>query len=213
MCYSAQVIADYRKYVRHWGADLSLREFFRIFWLRAEETSLRLPKSMEAAFDHPITDEERAIKAQIDAYKARQATRWEEELFRQRARLVKAERQLATRPTATAEKDRRIAADKIERLMGWLADLKRTELQDRDSRIYPGWYVPVMVVEDGKRVVKPMRYQCRPAGKPAFYDTKYPGTYNARRDSLRGFWKSLYGQSHAIMVVSRFYENVSRLDD
>ena len=55
------------------------------------------------------------------------------------------------------------------------ADLKRTELLDRDSRIYPGSYVPVMIWEDGKRVVKPMRYGCRPAGKPAFYDVKVPG--------------------------------------
>ena len=32
-----------------------------------------------------------------------------------------------------------------------------------------------------------MRYQCRLAGKPAFYDVKFPGTYNARRDNLEGF--------------------------
>ena len=54
--------------------------------------------------------------------------------------------------------------------MGTLSDLHRTELEDRDSRIFPGPYAPVMVMENGGRVVKPMRYQCRPAGKPAFYD-------------------------------------------
>jgi hypothetical protein len=43
---------------------------------------------------------------------------------------------------------------------------------------------PVVVMEDGRRVIKPMRYQCRPAGKPAIHDAKYPGTYNARRDNL-----------------------------
>ena len=47
-----------------------------------------------------------------------------------------------------------------------------------------------MVTEDGQRIIKPMRYQCRPPGKPAVYDTKFPGTYNARRDSLEGFWKA-----------------------
>jgi putative SOS response-associated peptidase YedK len=55
-----------------------------------------------------------------------------------------------------------------------------------------------------------MRYQCRPAGKPAFYDTKYPGTYNARRDSLEGFWKDQFGSHHAIMVANAFFENVSK---
>ena len=47
------------------------------------------------------------------------------------------------------------------------------------------------------------------AGKPAFYDTTFPGTYNARRDNLEGFWKNQFGHTHDIMVVSSFYENVS----
>ena len=55
-----------------------------------------------------------------------------------------------------------------------------------------------------------MRYQCRPAGKPAFYDVKFPGTYNARRDNLEGFWKNQFGHSHGIIIVNAFYENVSR---
>jgi putative SOS response-associated peptidase YedK len=55
---------------------------------------------------------------------------------------------------------------------------------------------------------RPMRYQCRPAGKPALYDTKYPGTYNVRRDNLEGFWKDLFGRKHALLVVDTFYENV-----
>ena len=53
-----------------------------------------------------------------------------------------------------------------------------------------------------------MRYQCRLAGKPATYDVRYPGTYNARRDNLDGFWADVYGTQHGIMVVNSFYENV-----
>ena len=67
-----------------------------------------------------------------------------------------------------------------------------------------------MVWEDGKRVIKPMRYQCRPEGKPAFYDNKYPGTYNARRDNLEGFWKGQFGRTHGVLIVNAFYENVNR---
>jgi putative SOS response-associated peptidase YedK len=55
-----------------------------------------------------------------------------------------------------------------------------------------------------------MRYQCRLAGKPAFYDTKFPGTYNARRDSLDGFWRDQFGAYHAVMIAEAFFENVSR---
>jgi len=66
-----------------------------------------------------------------------------------------------------------------------------------------------MVWENGHRVIKPVRYQCRHAGKPAAYDAKYPSTYNARRDNLEGFWKEQFGYSHGLMVVSAFYEHVA----
>ncbi len=65
-------------------------------------------------------------------------------------------------------------------------------------------------MDRGDLVVMPTRYQCRPAGKPAFYDTKFPGTYNARRNNLEGFWKDLFGFSHGVMLASTFYENVKR---
>jgi putative SOS response-associated peptidase YedK len=94
--------------------------------------------------------------------------------------------------------------------MGRLADLRRTDAYERDARIFPGHYAPVMVMEVGRRVIKPMRYQCRPAGKPAFYDAKFPGTYNARRDNLEGFWKGLFGYTHGIMVIQAFFENVPK---
>ena len=83
-------------------------------------------------------------------------------------------------------------------------------MNDEDSRIFPAWYAPVMVMENGKHVVKPMRYQCRVAGAPTTNDFKFPGTYNARRDNLEGFWRKQFGVSHGIMVVNAFFENVSR---
>jgi len=105
-------------------------------------------------------------------------------LFKQRARFADAERTLQGKTTKAASESKRIATSKIESALRGLDDLRRTGLKDRDSRIFPGNYAPVMVMEDGKRVIKPMRYHCRPAGKPAFYDKKYPGTYNALRTLL-----------------------------
>jgi putative SOS response-associated peptidase YedK len=169
----------------------------------------KIPKAMEDAFADPQTDAEREIKGLIDAFKAEQATKFEQELFKQRKRLADAERTLQTKTTKAATESQRIAGEKIESTMRRLADLRRTEARDSDSRIFPGTYAPVMVWEDGKRVIKPMRYQCRPAGKPAFYDVKYPGTYNARRDNLEGFWKGQFGHTHGIMIVNAFYENVN----
>ena len=168
MCYSAQVQADYKKYVVMFGATMSIRDFYEIFYRRGLDPKIKIPKAVEASFGDPQSDDERAIKALIDDLNDKQATKFEEELFKQRKRLADAERILQTKPTKKAQDDQRIATDKVKQLMGRHADLKRTELRDRDSRIFPGWYLPVMVWEDGKRVIKPMRYGCRPAGKPAF---------------------------------------------
>ena len=189
MCYSAQIAADYRKYIRAFGADIDMREFVRLFWERNGGSKAKVPKAMEAAFSDPRTDEERRIKALIEEFDAEQVTKLEQDLFKQRARLADAERALQSKTTKAATESKRIATDKIEWTMSKLADLRRIEPKDRDSRIFPGHYAPVMVMENGRRVIKPMRYQCRPASKPAFYDAKYPGTYNARRDNLEGFWK------------------------
>jgi putative SOS response-associated peptidase YedK len=179
-------------------------------WERAEGSNARIPKAIDAAFSAPQTDEERRIKESIDRFNSERATKLEQELFKQRARLADAERTLQSKTTKAASESKRIATDKIESTLRRLDDLRRTELKERDARIFPGHYAPVMVMEDGRRVVKPMRYQCRPAGKPANYDVRFPGTNNARRDNLEGFWKPLFGYSHGIMLVSAFYENVSR---
>src|SRR5690242_4789326 len=186
MCYSAQIRASYKKYVREWGADISIKQFVRLYWLRSQGAKIKIPKAMDDAFAKPETDDQRQIKEMIDAYDKEQASKLEQELFKQRKRLADAERTLQTKTTKAATESKRIAADKVEWCLGKLADLRRTELNDEDHRIFPGWYAPVLVMKEGRRILVPMRYQCRLAGKPAFYDTKFPGTYNARRDSLEG---------------------------
>ena len=212
MCYSAMIRSEYAKFVKLFGATMSIKEYFNLFWRRSNEpdAKLKVPKMMEDLFASPQTDEEREIKALIDAYKLGEAQKIEQDLFAQRKRLADAERVLAVKPTKAAAESKRIATDKVSRDLGWLADLRRTEPKERDSRIFPAVYAPVIVMEEGRRVVKPMRYQCRPAGKPAFYDTKFPGTFNARRDNLEKFWKGTFGVTHGVLVITGFYENVDR---
>ncbi|WP_277182797.1 SOS response-associated peptidase family protein [Caballeronia sp. BR00000012568055] len=210
MCYSAQIQAGYRRYVKMFGAQMDIREFARLFWERAEGSKAKIPKAMEAPFLDPQNDDERQIREFINRFNIEQAATLEQDLFKQRTRLADAERALQTKVTKAATESRRIATDKIDSSLRRLDDLRRTTLKDRDARIFPGHYAPVLVVENGQYVVKPMRYQCRIAGKPANYDVRFPGTYNARRDNLEGFWKPLFGYSHGLMIVSRFYENVSQ---
>ncbi|MBB3010008.1 putative SOS response-associated peptidase YedK [Cupriavidus alkaliphilus] len=211
MCYSAQIQADYRKFVREFGARVSFEHFVELFWqTRREGGWAKLPKAMRAAFLAPADEKERAVADLVKAGDQEQASAWETELFQQKMRLTTAERALAAKPTKKAENDQRIATDKIARAQRNLADLQRTDMRDRDSRIFPGHYAPVMVVQDGRRVVIPMRYQCRLPGWTPAMERQKNGSYNARRDNLKKAWRQLYGYRHGIMIVNAFYENVSR---
>jgi putative SOS response-associated peptidase YedK len=209
MCYSAMIEADYAKFLRVTDSDMAIKDFVRIYWAR-QESQIRIPKALDSWFGKVATSDEREIQTLISQFNSDQATKLEQEVFAQKKRLGDAERKLQVKETKAATENKRIATDKIDRALGRLTDIKRKESKPKDARIFPGWYAPVVVMEEGKRVVKPMRYQCRPEGKPAFYDTKYPGTYNARKDNLEGFWKAQFGVTHGVTVVSSFFENVSR---
>jgi putative SOS response-associated peptidase YedK len=191
------------------GATLSIREFKDLFFKRAE-SKVRIPKSLEAEFEHPTTPEEVEIKAAIDAYKSDRAMALEQELFSQRRRLVEAERKLQTKTTKGALESQRIATDKISKAQLDLSDLRRKDLADRDHRIFPGWYAPVMVVQDGQKVLMPMRYLCRPEGAKPSFDAEFSGCFNARRDNLEKFWRKQFGFTHGVVVLNAFYENVNK---
>ncbi len=209
VCYSAQIEADYKKYVKMFGAVLSLREFAELYWEHGGR-DMKAPLAMEVAFSQAQTDGERRVQALIAGNNAQRKTRLEQEVFEQRTRLAKAERSLETKATKAAAESKRIASSKIDAAVRRLADLKRTTLKDADSRIYPGWYAPVMIVQDGQRVVVPMRYRCRLPGWTEEMEKEKPGTYNARRNNLQRVWGKLFGYNHGIMIVNRFYEHVDR---
>jgi putative SOS response-associated peptidase YedK len=208
MCYSAQVVQVVRKLYRQLGIRLDYEEAFRLFMRRLDDPSLVISRGFEANFDDPANDQERRIKALIDEHRSRTATKYERELFSQKTRLVNAERSLKEKETKKAREDVRIAAKKIDALTSKLSDLRRGEMNSLDDRIFPMNYTGVIVNQNGQNVLTPMRYFCRPAGKPAFYDRQFPGLYNARRDNLEKFWGQQFGHHHALMIVESFYENV-----
>lgn len=210
MCYSAMVRAEHRDYQRKFGAKISVDDYVRLFWERSQGVPHKTPKAMDDAFMSPRNEAERQIRDLICACRAQEAHQLQQELFAQTKRLADAQRKLQGKPTKAATESARIATDKITRAKARLADLERTTPKEGDARIYPGVYAPVLVIEGGERVIKPMRYQCRPCGKPAAYDRKYPGTYNARRDNLEGFWRGQFGVTHGIVLASAFYEHVAR---
>lgn len=212
MCYSADVEKDYDKFVREHGAILSLRRFAELFWERQKDgTWIKLPKSMRDAFRKPRSAEGFELAKLVAEGDRQLEESLQAELAAQQERLAKAEVILAgPKPTKKAAEDQRIATKKIKAAERNLEDLRRREPQDKDSRIYPGHYAPVIIAHGGMRIVVPMRYQCRLPGWTEAVERKYPGTYNARRDKLEESWSQLFGHRHGILIVDRFYENVSR---
>jgi putative SOS response-associated peptidase YedK len=197
-----------RKLHRQLGLRLDYAEAEKLFFRRLDDPTLNISRGFEANFDEASNDQERRIKAAIEEHRSRTATKFEKDLFSQKTRLVNAERSLKEKETKKAHEDVRIATNKIAALTTKLSDLRRSEPKPDDNRIFPMVHAGVIVKQDGVNVLTPMRYFCRPAGKPAFYDKKFPGLYNARRDNLEKFWGDQFGHHHAIMVIESFYENV-----
>lgn len=210
MCYSAQIKADYTRFVREYGAILSIKDFFDLFWRRLEDPSIVVPRAVESAFASPQTDETREVQSLIAQHAARHIGDLRIKQAAQHERLALAEAKLAKKTTKTATQERRIALGRIAAFHERIDRFHQAELDALDHRIFPGSYVPVMVWEGGQRVFKPMRYRCRPWNMPESFDTEYPGCYNARRDSLKGFWRDLYGSHHGVVILSAFYEHVPR---
>src|SRR3984893_8677801 len=108
MCYSAQIKADYRKFLRTFGARIDLREFAQLYREREQGRAIAIPKAIDALFEKPQTDEERQILELIERFNQAQAVRLQQELFKQRTRLAESERALQTKTTKTATENKRI---------------------------------------------------------------------------------------------------------
>ena len=197
-----------RKLSRQLGIRLDYSEVERLFFRRLEDPGVNISRGFEANFDEPVNDQERRIKAAIDEHRSRVATKLEKDLFSQKTRLVNAERSLQEKETKKAREEARIAGSKSAALSAKLSGLRSLEPNPEDDRIFPFVYAGVIIRKEGENLLTPMRYFCRPAGTPAFYDKKFPGLYNARRDNLEKFWGEQFGSHHAIMVVESFFENV-----
>src|SRR5690242_2606836 len=124
MCYSAQIKADWNRYRRLYGAQISLTDFYQLYFRRAhEDAKLRMPLGVDAAFLESEGEQEQAIAALIREFHAAETGRLEQELFKQRRRLADAQRSLHTKPTKTAAESERIATAKTEAIRTKLSSL------------------------------------------------------------------------------------------
>jgi putative SOS response-associated peptidase YedK len=205
MCYSAMVLADLRRLERSFDAAIDVDAYLALVEARMAHGRVRIPKAMDdalLALDGPLAE-------RVRDWRDRQCT----DLLRQRAeqdaRLQRARDRLAVRETKTARNEVRVASNRIAQYGRLLDDLDRRQPAARDARIWPGDQCSLVLV-DGQRLLRPMRYQCRMPGWTAQTERQFPGTYNARRDKLHTSWRQLFGRQHALLVVERFYERVER---
>jgi putative SOS response-associated peptidase YedK len=210
MCYSAKVQQKIKDYYRRFNAAPDYEQISGIFRARLENKTIRIPRAFEANFDRPENAEEQVLRDLTLEYRARMATEWERELFAQKTRQANAVRKLAVKETKAARNDERVAGNKVAYFSNRLADLKRSDEGPDDSRIFPMHQAPIIISEGGANRLVLARYHCRQADKPAGIDGKFPGLYNARRDNIDRFWRNEFGATHALCVVTSFFENVER---
>lgn len=216
MCYSAQVYAEIKKFTRLTGVKIKPKEYVRLYWDRKKGSPYKFPKAMDASLSAMEGPEGAEIRQLVEEYNRDQIAAKQQELADQVERLEAAEEKMAKKPTKGAANELRIAGNKIDNLRKQLNNIRRVELVPEDSRIFPAWFCPVLVMEDGELTLRVMRYLCRPYWMSATSDKKrggqMSGKYNARRDNIDDFWEPLFGVNHAIMVADLFYENVEATD-
>ena len=184
MCYSARVRQNLKHLSRRYEAEVDWAAIEELYRRRAEGEDIKASRDLQRNFQNPETDVERRTAEYIAQYLKRKRAEWENEVFVQRRRVTEAEESLVKRETKNSREDIRIGSKKVQEYLDRLADLHRAEPNNEDARIFPMSYAPVLITEEGRTVVKPMRYTCRLAGKPADIEKRFPGIYNARRDSL-----------------------------
>lgn len=210
MCYSSQIESAYARYLRETGAEMDLDQFTEIYGFSVRNSAVRIPRAVDRWFDNPDTDKARAIHAMIGRRNAATVDRLTADLFAQRRRLADAERALQVKPTKKAAEDKRIATSKIEQILGRLPLYQDTAPTALDARIFPFHHAPIVIEEQGRRVLRLARYHCRQARQPASIDRQRPGLYNARRDNLEKYWRDEFGHRHALMLAWSLFENVER---
>lgn len=212
MCYSAEVVADFRTY-RRYGGTLDLKAFVDLFFQQGKKGTFTklVPRAVRDAFDQAVGQDEQDVRASVIKAYQDLILHFEQVIAEQTERLLKAQARIAKRPSKASENEARVAQNKINDARARIAEAEQTAKEhDGFARIWPGHYCPVLIRDPatGERKIVPMRYRCRLIGWTEADEKKKPGTYNARMDSLKTAWRGIFGYFHGVVVARRFYESV-----
>jgi putative SOS response-associated peptidase YedK len=211
MCYSAMVYAEIKSLERKLGIKVDHDWYVKTFWIEKGKDPFRKRAKVARAMEWDILRNGPPEVAEfIPEWDRVEISALEQEIFKQRRRVADGERALQVKVTKKAAEDVRIGTDKVAKALNRLDELKQPTSSNGLGRIYPDYYCPVVVMENGQRVVRPMRYRCRLPGWNEAMERKYPGTYNARRDNLEKSWGKVFGITHGVILATSFYEHVDR---
>jgi hypothetical protein len=76
MCYSALVRQDIHELARRYGAEIAYEMFVELFRRRLDGDDIKATRALEQNFANPKSEIEQRIKADIDAYRAGQVSKW-----------------------------------------------------------------------------------------------------------------------------------------
>jgi len=180
MCFSAIVEQDLARLKREFKAKPDLGAFKKLFGRRASGEKIIIPRAMEDNFRFPAASADEAdIATMVAEHRRKLDLDYREKLKEQQERLADAQTALARKITKTWQNEARIAGNKIRAYEEKIADLPRRTTERQDNRIFPLHYAPVVIVEKGERVIKPMRYLLRRPGDSVKVDDLRNGCYNA----------------------------------
>jgi putative SOS response-associated peptidase YedK len=202
MCYSSLVEKAYEEYVKMFNAPFQMDAFHLLYRQREIDLLLKIPSEL---------DDILIVVDPINAGIIRESVRnWRstctDEIARLETIIDELEASLPKKATTEMKAPLKLAKSRRKSIQ---TALNSKPADGEAYRIYPKYFAPVILDENGERKTVPMRYRILPrtgVEVPDLYNV-----FNARRDSLTSArnWKPLFGKKHALFPMLKFFEWVT----
>ena len=149
MCFSARVRQNLKHLSRRYEAEVDWAAFEELYRRRAEGEDIRASRDLQRNFQHPETDVERRTAAYIAHISKPSATSGRRASSH---KVAASQRRKNRSPNGDQEarENIRIGTKKAQEYLDRLADLRSTEPNSEDARIFPLSYAPVLIAEEGR---------------------------------------------------------------
>jgi putative SOS response-associated peptidase YedK len=205
MITSLMCLSDKAAFERCLGAEIDISEFVKLYQERDARGDVLIPKSIDAMFSHPESNEERIIHWLILKWDALQVMRLESTYFSQLQEFKAINHELLHRSGQSLFNQRNLLTASIGAIKRQLSTLQRTGLLPEDHRIYPGMHAPVVVNHAGKLAIQPMRYGRHASSGAGRTPVPLLVRHDAPIHELRIAWADAFGRSHGVVLLTGFY--------